>query len=105
MNSFDMTALVASMAGKPIEYLEFFKVPALSCGIYHLAADSIDPQQPHKVDEIYYVVAGKGRFTGANGEVAIAQGTVLYVAAEEQHKFHNIEQELTLLVVFAPAEN
>ena len=39
-----------------------------------------------------------------NGEDTPAvPGSILYIAAEADHKFVAIEEELTLLVVFAPA--
>jgi hypothetical protein len=31
-------------------------------------------------------------------------GSVVYVAKTVEHKFHSIEEDLTLLVFFAPAE-
>jgi quercetin dioxygenase-like cupin family protein len=31
-------------------------------------------------------------------------GTVLFVAAGEEHRFHSITEEMTALVFFAPAE-
>ena len=34
----------------------------------------------------------------------IEAGSVVFVAAQVPHRFHTIEEELELLVVFAPAE-
>ena len=34
-------------------YFEFLRVPAMSAGMYTLAADATDPQSPHKEDELY----------------------------------------------------
>ena len=50
---FDVDALRSQLDGAPVEYQEFLKVPALSCGIYHLAAGSTDMQSPHDEDEVY----------------------------------------------------
>jgi len=36
-------------------YLEFLCIPAMSAGLYVLAAGSADPQKPHHEDELYYV--------------------------------------------------
>jgi quercetin dioxygenase-like cupin family protein len=35
---------------------------------------------------------------------AISQGSVIFVAAEVEHRFYNIAEELVVLVLFAPAE-
>jgi len=68
-----------------------------------LAAGSEDLQSPHGQDEIYYVVSGKATLWVNGEETPATPGAILYVAAEADHKFHSIEEELTLLVFFAPA--
>ena len=85
-------------------YSEFLRVPALSAGVYVLAAGAVDRQSPHTEDEIYYVVRGHGRFRHGDQESAADPGDVLFVPAREAHRFHSITEELVLLVVFGPAE-
>jgi len=98
---FTIKDLSADMSGKPIEYLEFLKVPSLNCGIYHLQAGQTDPQQPHEEDEIYYVLSGAATFTSDEGDQQLAAGSVIYVAARAEHRFVDVTEDLTLLVVFA----
>lgn len=43
-------------AGK--SYLEFLRIPAMSAGVYTLAAGSTDAKKPHEEDEMYYIVSG-----------------------------------------------
>ena len=43
-------------------YREFLRVPAMSAGLYVLAAGATDPQRPHHEDEMYHVIRGRGRF-------------------------------------------
>jgi quercetin dioxygenase-like cupin family protein len=89
-------------AGK--SYLEFLRLPAMSAGVYTLPAGAIDPQKPHKEDEMYYVVRGKARMRAGLEDQAISQGSVIFVAAEVEHRFYDIAEELVVLVFFAPAE-
>jgi len=86
-------------------YREFLRVPAMSAGIYVLSAGSIDPQSPHHQDELYYVVRGRGRFRAGDEDAEISAGSLLFVAAEVEHRFYDIEEELSVLVFFAPAES
>jgi mannose-6-phosphate isomerase-like protein (cupin superfamily) len=86
-------------------YLEILRVPALSAGVYVLAADAKDSQRPHKEDELYYVVRGRARMRVASEEHEVTEGSVIFVAAGVQHYFHEIREELTVLVFFAPAES
>jgi len=104
MDAFEMHELVedAQSAGKP--YHEFLRVPDLSAGLYRLTAGGTDPQQPHTEDEVYYVVSGRGRVRVAGEDRLVMGGSVIYVAKGVEHKFHSIEEDLTLLVFFAPAE-
>jgi quercetin dioxygenase-like cupin family protein len=86
-------------------YREFLRVTAMSAGLYVLPAGSTDPQRPHHEDEMYYVVRGKGRFRAGDEDREISAGSVLFVAAEVEHRFHDIAEELAVLVFFAPAES
>lgn len=105
-------------------YREFLRVPAMSAGVYVLPAGSTDPQKPHHEDELYYVVRGRARMrvgsktTGSKGvcskgvgskesgeDRSVSEGSVIFVAAEVEHRFYDIEEELVVLVFFAPAES
>lgn len=86
-------------------YREFLRVPAMSAGLYVLAAGGSDPQRPHHEDEMYYVVRGRGRFKAGGEDRAVSAGSVIYVAAEVEHRFYDIVEELAVLVFFAPAES
>jgi mannose-6-phosphate isomerase-like protein (cupin superfamily) len=63
-----------------------------------------DGQSPHTEDEIYFVVSGRARFRAGDEDRAVTAGDTLFVAAGLPHRFHDIEEDLTLLVVFGPAE-
>jgi len=86
-------------------YREFLRVPAMSAGLYVLPAGGTDPQCPHHEDEMYYVIRGRARFRAADEEKEVSAGSVLFVAAGVEHRFHDISEELAVLVFFAPAES
>ena len=85
-------------------YHEFISVPDLSGGLYVLEAGAIDPQSPHTEDELYVVMSGRAKVM-VGGEVRpIRDGSVIFVGAGVEHRFHDIEERLVLLVMFGPAE-
>ncbi len=88
----------------PGAYDEFLRVRALSAGSYVIAAGGVDDQRPHREDEVYVVVSGRGRFTGGGETVDVSAGSVLFVPAYEEHRFHDVTDDLDVLVVFGPAE-
>ena len=106
-----MKTLLASMAeveeqlaesGK--SYREFMRVPAMSVGLYVLAAGAADRQKPHREDEVYYVLRGRARFKAGSEDRDVSAGSIIFVAAEVGHRFYDITEELAVLVVFSPAE-
>jgi mannose-6-phosphate isomerase-like protein (cupin superfamily) len=102
--TFRLAAVIAQQraSGKP--WLEFHRVPDLSLGIYTLPAGARDPQQPHAEDEVYYVVSGRAKLRVGDGDRLAEPGAILFVGAGVEHRFHSIEEDLTALVVFGPAE-
>src|SRR5579864_3577263 len=85
-------------------YIEFLRVPAMSAGLYVLAAGAADLQRPHHEDEMYYVIRGRARFRAGDDDREVSAGSMLFVAAEVEHRFYDIAEELGVLVFFAPAE-
>jgi mannose-6-phosphate isomerase-like protein (cupin superfamily) len=94
---------VAPPAGEPNRFLEHLRVPDLSVGTYCIPAGGVDDQSPHTEDEIYVVTGGRARIVTPSGGADLRPGAVIYVPAGEQHRFVDITDDLTLLVVFAPA--
>jgi mannose-6-phosphate isomerase-like protein (cupin superfamily) len=110
---YQLEDLSAEQTASSRRYLEFLHVPAMSAGLYVLPANGRDEQKPHQQDEMYYVVRGRARMQITRGETShgdtsedrlVKSGTVIFVEAGTEHRFHSIEEELVVLVFFAPAE-
>jgi mannose-6-phosphate isomerase-like protein (cupin superfamily) len=95
-------ATVRRQQGK--RYVEFLRVPAMSAGFYVLAGGEKDPQSPHKEDEMYYLVRGRARMQVGSEDQPVSAGSVIFVEAGTEHRFHDIAEDLEILVFFAPAE-
>ena len=105
MTAFDISELMAQQQDSAQLYLEFLRVPALSMGLYVLPAGGTDPQQPHNEDEVYYVIGGQGMIRVAEEDREVGPGSIVFVGAHIEHRFHSIEEDLKILVFFAPAES
>jgi len=103
--AFELDRLEELGAAAGRRYHEFLRVPSLSAGLYVLEADAIDPQQPHREDEVYIVMSGRGRLKMGDDDVAVGPGSVAFVAANVDHRFHDIAERLRILVLFAPPES
>lgn len=104
MQAYELSHLISEREAGSKLYLEFLKVPDLSMGLYILPAGGKDPQSPHTEDEVYYVVRGRAKIMVADEDQAVQAGSIVYVAKNVAHHFHSIEDDLTVLVFFAPAE-
>jgi quercetin dioxygenase-like cupin family protein len=105
MQAFELSELIDGRRRSGDSWMEFLRVPALSMGVYVLPAGGEDPQIPHAEDEVYYVVSGRGVLQVAGRDQGVQAGSIVFVAGEIDHRFHSIDEELTVLVFFAPAES
>lgn len=93
------------LAGKEQKrYLRFIDNENLSSGIYQLNVGDVDDQQPHKWDEIYYILEGKAQLIVADEMYSAKSGDILFVAAEVGHRFIDIQEDLKVLVFFTKKE-
>lgn len=104
MDAWELDELEAARVASGRLYHEFISVPDLSGGLYVLDAGATDPQSPHTEDELYVVMSGRARVAVGGDDRAIKPGSVVFVGAGVEHRFHDIEERLVLLVMFGPAE-
>jgi len=98
--AFDLARLIEKCEGRGTPYLEFLRVPQLSCGIYALAAGAKDTQSAHDEDEVYIVLKGRAELVVDGEGTALTEGSIVYVPADVPHEFVKIEEDLSLLVFF-----
>jgi len=85
-------------------YAEWVRSPALSAGVYRLAAGAHDGQSPHDEDEVYVVLAGSAVLEVNGSRTPVRAGSVSYVPRRVPHAFVDITADLEVAVVFAPPE-
>jgi mannose-6-phosphate isomerase-like protein (cupin superfamily) len=102
MNAYEFSEISQEQttSGKP--YFQFINEGTMSLGLYALAAGATDMQSPHAEDEIYYVVSGRGAIVVAGERRPVRPGSIVFVAKEVEHRFVDLEEDLSLLVFFAP---
>jgi cytidylate kinase len=100
----DLARLAQQHLQSPRRYLEALRGSQLSVGLYKLRKGQEDEQSPHPEEEAYVVLEGRARFRMGDEDVAVTPGYVFTVPARVEHRFHAIEEDLLLLVFFAPPE-
>lgn len=86
------------------KYVEILRSDSMSVGLYQLCKTDIDNQLPHTEDEAYFVLSGSAKIE-VEGKISnVRPGDIIYVAANQQHHFFDMREDLKVLVFFAPAE-
>jgi mannose-6-phosphate isomerase-like protein (cupin superfamily) len=83
-------------------YADFVASDLLSCGLAIWPKGVTDQQKPHAEDEVYYVIEGRGLIRVGDEVRPVKPGTLVFVAAGVEHRFHNIQEDLRILVFWAP---
>jgi mannose-6-phosphate isomerase-like protein (cupin superfamily) len=83
-------------------YREFLRRDGLSLGLYWLPLDGTDYQHPHATDEVYLVVNGRATLRVEDDVIEVGPGSVVSVEPGARHRFTDISEDLTVLVIFAP---
>ena len=106
-DAFDLGDLVAGLADGGHDFAEFFRSPtgSLSLTVARWPAGSVDDQQPHTEEEVYYVARGRAVLTIAGDRIPVTPGSVAFVAAGVDHRFSEIEEDLEVLVFWSPARH
>jgi len=85
-------------------YRELLRRPGMSLGGYRLTAGGADHQHPHRSDEVYLVVQGKATLRVDGQDHPVGPGSIVSVDRGANHGFTDIDEDLTVLVIFAPPE-
>lgn len=83
-------------------FIEFLRRESMSLEVYRLGAGATDPQDPHTEDEVYYIVSGTAKIRIGEETYPVEDGDIVFVESGVEHYFHDIEDDLTTLIVFAP---
>jgi len=83
------------------QYHPFFENSTMLGEYLEYPAGHVDPQQPHDWDELYYIISGRSQFTADGVTREIKGGDNIFVAAHIVHKFHDIKEDLSVIVFFS----
>ena len=89
----------------PRAYREAFRNRSLSFGVYALPRGGVDPQRPHREDELYFVLSGQADLVADGRRVTLRAGAIAFVAARVKHRFERIGRNFVVAVAFAPPES
>lgn len=104
VDAFELDVLASQAKEQGQRYREFLRASSMSLGVYCLRTGEQDPQRPHGEDEAYLISRGHGSIRVGPEDRKVGPGSIVFVRAGVEHRFHDITEDLTILVFFAPAE-
>lgn len=84
-----------------VYWKEIYNGPTIRAGYYRLKKNAKDDQSPHDYDEVYWIKRGQSKIRVGTEDYVIRSGDIIYVQAEQVHYFHDITDDLHILVLFA----
>jgi mannose-6-phosphate isomerase-like protein (cupin superfamily) len=94
-----LNTLIDTLDSQNKYFLDFVNSSGLQAGILRISTDLQDTQEPHSVDELYYVIRGSGYIQVGNRDYFVKQGTAVFIPANAVHRFHNSADLVVLYIL------
>ncbi|MFB5600639.1 MAG: cupin domain-containing protein [Nitrososphaeraceae archaeon] len=82
-------------------FIDLLKTTNMEVGIINMKKNQKDIQQPHDVDEIYYIISGVGSLEINGNKNDISTGKIIYIPRKLPHSFNALSDELIVLYILA----
>ena len=81
-------------------FLKVFKTKELDVGLLRLRKGETDTQEPHSVDEVYFVIEGNGHIEMEDKMKPVNHADFIFVPANVHHRFVVGNKDLIVLYFF-----
>ncbi|MFP4218852.1 MAG: cupin domain-containing protein [Salinarchaeum sp.] len=102
MESMQVDDLVEQLNEADEPSMEALRTAAMSVDVYSFEPGAEDPMHSHGEDEVYYVVSGSGSLNIEGDYQSVEEGDLIYVEPGTEHQFTDFEDELVMVVFYAP---
>lgn len=97
---FDVDSLLLNFP-KYKYFTDLLNTMTMEVGVINLRKNQKDVQQPHDVDEIYYIISGTGSIEINGKKNDICPGKIIYIPRKLPHSFNAFSDELIVLYILA----
>jgi mannose-6-phosphate isomerase-like protein (cupin superfamily) len=100
-NFISLDKVIADLNGTGSYFLNVFNNKGVDLGILRLRKGETDTQLPHSVDEVYFVVEGRGSIEIEGKLKPVKSADFIFVPAYAHHRFIVGSQDLVVIYFFA----
>ena len=94
----DQIRLLVSKPSKKL--LDFLQTKSINAGVLILKPKQKDTQEPHSLDEIYYIIKGEGCIQIGEKVHPFQSGMCIFVPSNTPHRFFDNNSKLVVLYFF-----
>lgn len=99
-NFVGLDKVIADLDNTGNYFLDVFNNKGVDLGILRLRKGETDPQLPHSVNEVYFIVEGNG-FIEIEGKLKpVKKADFIFVSANLQHRFIVDDEDLVVIYFF-----
>ena len=100
-NFISLDKVIADLNGTGSYFLNVFNNKGVDLGILRIRKGETDTQLPHSVDEVYFVVEGRGSIEIEGKLTPVKSNDFIFVPAYAHHRFIVGSQDLVVIYFFA----
>jgi mannose-6-phosphate isomerase-like protein (cupin superfamily) len=105
MSHVNTAELLEEIPDDESRHLEVLEEDSMTVEVGRYPAGETAGKNPHTEDEIYYIVSGSGTARIGDETHSIEAGDVVFVEQGTEHDFFDIEEDITVLIIFAESAN
>ena len=95
-NICDLSEALSQLDKQGGYFIDFITKTQIQAGILRLHPGDKDTQEPHHVDEVYYVIRGSGLINLNGRDHAVQQGSCIFVKSGTKHTFYGNSEDLVV---------
>ena len=103
-NIYDINKIIAKLEAtnnnNGDNYLGFLQTKSINAGVLTLKPKQKDIQEPHSLDEVYYVIKGEGCIQIGEKVHSIQSGMCIVVPSNTPHRFFDNNSQVVVLYFF-----
>jgi len=97
---FNINEYIEKIKHSDIYFHTFINKESLAAGVLVLQPGERDTQEPHKSDELYFILKGDGFLKIKDTDHTLSENKIYFVGKNIEHFFHGNSKELVVLYFF-----
>lgn len=99
----DIDNFLSDLKNRKQYFIDCIDTNSIQAWVMLLHPGEDDTQEPHSIDEVYYIVRGNGFIKMEDKDHKIKPGSIIFIPSKVEHKLHGNNQDLVIFYIFGGA--